>query len=105
MVRYRRERHSENADAEKEYDRTKTEPGTKRADDPKKHPDHGGHYGRCDDCMSGAAAFFRGGYACAAAVRACGRDCGAVHGRICLWDSVSDGCGGFGQLCVHLPVL
>lgn len=29
----------------------------------------------------------------------------AVHGRICLWDSVSDGCGGFGQLCVHLPVL
>ena len=44
MVRYRRERHSENADAEKEYDRTKTEPGTKRADDPKKHPDHGGHY-------------------------------------------------------------
>ncbi len=35
MVRYRRERHSENTDAEKEYDRTKTEPGTKRADDPK----------------------------------------------------------------------
>ena len=63
MVRYRRERHSENTDAEKEYDRTKTEPGTKRADDPKKHPDHGGHYGRCDDCMSGViVARFTEGY-------------------------------------------
>ena len=38
-------------------------------------------------------------------VRACGRDSGAVHRRICLWNPVSDGCGGVGQLCLHLPVL